>query len=83
MKTPFQKWNLLLTDDIIEEIVNCTNIYLQNIRAKFSRIRNVTDTDGEEVKPVFGNLYMTGILKSNCTRVICGLLMQPHQNFLS
>ena len=48
-------------------MVKCTNIYLQSIRANFYRIRDVTDTDVEEVKAVFGILYMAGILKSSHT----------------
>lgn len=70
-KTPFQKWNLLLTEDIIEEIINCTN-YLQSIRRNFSRIRHVTDIDvdeDEEVKPLCDILYMARIFKSNHTNL--------------
>lgn len=53
------------TPSKIENFFNCTNIYLQSISAKFSRIRADIDSDVEEVKAVFGIRCMAEILKSN------------------
>lgn len=68
-RTPFETWNLLITDQIIEEIVRCTNIYLSGIRKSFSRPRDVMDTDAEEIQAIFGILYMAGTLKSRHTNL--------------
>ena len=68
-RSPFESWNLFITEEIIEEIVRCTNVYLSSIRDNFSRSRDAMNTDAGEIKAVFGLLYMAGILKSRHTNL--------------
>ncbi|KAG5865745.1 hypothetical protein JTB14_024140 [Gonioctena quinquepunctata] len=62
-----ETWNMIITDQMIEDIVTFTNIYLQRIRNKYSRRRDVLDTDFDEIRAMFGILYMAGVLESNHT----------------
>ncbi|CAI6376022.1 unnamed protein product [Macrosiphum euphorbiae] len=58
-------WKLFFPDMVIDEIVKCTNIYLTKIRTNFQRERNCLDTTREEIKALFGLLYLAGVLRSN------------------
>lgn len=58
-------WSLFFPDTVIEEIVNCTNIYLAKIRIKYQREKDVLDTNIIEIKALFGLLYLAGYLRSN------------------
>ncbi|KAB0803806.1 hypothetical protein PPYR_00776 [Photinus pyralis] len=66
---PYQTWKLFFTDDILELIVSCTNKYLTAIRPNYSRERDVLDTNVDEVKALFGLLYIAGVLKSRHTNL--------------
>jgi len=58
-------WNLSFTNNIIENIVACTNIFIQvNIRSKFGRERDARFTTVQEMKALFGVLYIIGALKN-------------------
>jgi hypothetical protein len=58
-------WKLFFPDMVIDEIVKCTNIYLTKIRTNFQRERDCLDTTREEIKALFGLLYLAGVLRSN------------------
>ncbi|KAG5870376.1 hypothetical protein JTB14_016143 [Gonioctena quinquepunctata] len=66
-RSVYETWNMIITDQMIEDIVTFTNIYLQSIRNKYSRPRDVLDTDFDEMRAMFGISYMAGVLKSNHT----------------
>lgn len=53
--TPITFWKLFFPDEVIEEIVVCTNIKIRSVRVKDSR-----DTDAIEVR-AFMELYLAGV----------------------
>lgn len=57
-------WELFLTRDMVEHIVNCTNIYIAKIRPKYGRERDCRDTDITEIYALIGLLYMAGVKKA-------------------
>ena len=61
-KTVTDLWKLSFTDDIIGEIVNCTNIYISKLCQNYCHDRDCRDTTFEEICAVVGFLYML-----NCT----------------
>lgn len=64
VETPFEAWNCFITDEILDLIVNYTNIYIDGIKQKYSRARDVRCTNKTEIKALFGLLYYAGVLKS-------------------
>lgn len=54
-------WNLFFTNNIIGNKVACTNIF---IRSKFDRERDARFTTVQEMKALFGVLYIIGALKN-------------------
>jgi len=65
VKTPYESWSLFFPDTVIMEIVKCTNINISRIRPNYNRPRAALDTNIEEMKAVFGLLYMAGVMKSS------------------
>lgn len=63
-KTPIEVWSLFFTEDMIEEITNCTNVWLDKNKRHFSRIRDCKNTTPEEIKCVIGLLYLAGTYKA-------------------
>lgn len=58
-------WHLFFSTEMIENIVSCTNIYIDvNIRSKFGRERDARYTTLQEMKALFGVLYIIGALKN-------------------
>lgn len=51
-------WMLFFPDMVI-------NIYLTKIRTNFQQERDCLDTTREEIKALFGLLYLAGVLRSN------------------
>ncbi|KAK9738121.1 Transposase IS4 [Popillia japonica] len=50
---------------MIQEIVDCTNKYIQSIQAQFSRSRDAKITDIIEIKALIGMLYLAGVYHAN------------------
>ena len=65
-KTALGCWGNLVTNEILEMIVTYTNQYMDTIRHKFCRERDIRDTDVIELKAFIGLLYLAGVYKSNC-----------------
>jgi len=63
-KTIIECWSLFFPDNVIQEIVTCTNIYLTNVRINYGRERDVLDTSVEEMQALFGLLYIDDMMKS-------------------
>ncbi|KAK9702393.1 Transposase IS4 [Popillia japonica] len=61
----YESWNLLITDTMIQEIVECTNKYIQSIQAQFSRSRDAKITDITEIKALIGLLYLAAVYHAN------------------
>lgn len=68
-RSVYETWNMLITDRMIEDIVMYTNIYIQNIRNNYSRSRDALDTNVDEIRALFGLLYMAGVLKASHTNL--------------
>lgn len=59
-------WQFYFPNDMIEEIVRCTNQQLTVIRQAYTHgQRYVTDTDVLEIKAFFAVLYLAGVKKGN------------------
>jgi len=68
-KSAVDAWMLFFTNNMMDEIVRCTNIYIEKVRRKYSRERDAKDTDKAELKALFGLLYLAGTLRSSHTNV--------------
>lgn len=64
-KTVMDTWCLFFPDDVINYIVACTNIYIEGLQEKYARQRDCKKTDFQEVRALFGLLYMAGLKKAN------------------
>ncbi|KAJ4426647.1 hypothetical protein ANN_26445 [Periplaneta americana] len=63
-KLPLETWSCLIDDNIIDDIVKYTNIYIRSIQNNFVRERDASITDQTEIKALFGLLYFAGALRS-------------------
>ncbi|KAJ4437242.1 hypothetical protein ANN_17377 [Periplaneta americana] len=63
-KLPLETWSCLIDDNIIDDIVKYTNIYIRSIQNNFVRERHALITDQTEIKALFGLLYFAGALRS-------------------
>lgn len=63
-KTYMDSWNLIFPNEIINIIVECTNLQLDIMRNKYQRERDCLPTDFEEVNAFLGILYMAGVKKA-------------------
>lgn len=55
-------WSFYFTEDLIDEIVRCTNQQLTIMSQAYSRgVRDVPKADNIEIKAFFGVLYMAGV----------------------
>ncbi|XP_057652381.1 piggyBac transposable element-derived protein 4-like [Diorhabda carinulata] len=50
-------------DDMLNMIVDSTNLYIESIKAKFNRERNCRPTDLIEIRALFGLLYLAGVFR--------------------
>lgn len=64
-KNAVECWANLFTDEILEIIVKFTNQYIDTIKHKFARERDITHTDLIELRAFIGLLYLAGVYKSN------------------
>src|SRR5215475_3227444 len=67
--TELEAYLKIMDIDIIDEIVKCTNKYMQGIRHKFARERRCTETSISEVMALLGLLYLIGTRKGHHTNV--------------
>lgn len=64
-KSPLDIWLCLFDDEMLNKIVDCTNIKINSISQKFSRDRDVRSTNIVEIKALIGLLYLAGVRKAN------------------
>lgn len=63
---PINYWTLLITDEMINEIVKCTNEKITDLSHAYEKTASfVNYTDEVDMKAFFGLLYLTSIFKSN------------------
>jgi hypothetical protein len=55
--------------DIIDEIVKCTNKYMQGIRHNFARECRCTENSRSEIMSLLGLLYLIGTMKRHHANV--------------
>lgn len=61
-----ESWSFYFPEDLIDEIVRCTNQHLEIMSRAYSRgVRDIPQTDNLEMKAFFGVLYMAGVKKGN------------------
>lgn len=60
--TPLECWDMFFTTDMVDIIVECTNMQLNRFRTNYkgNEYRNTTHI---EIRALFGILYMAGIFK--------------------
>lgn len=64
-KTVLECWSNFFTENIFNTIVHCTNLYIEKVQEKFSRLRDAKTTNIVEIKACIGLLYILGTSKSN------------------
>lgn len=60
-KDPLSCFELFFTQDILEILVRCTNIYVDKIKDNFQRNRDAKPTDIVEMRAFLGLLYIMGV----------------------
>ena len=63
-KSPITCWGNFLSDDMLKDIVTCTNKYIEAKQINYKRQRNARLTSEKEIKVVIGLLYFVGVFKS-------------------
>ncbi|KAJ8948866.1 hypothetical protein NQ318_013520 [Aromia moschata] len=63
--TPIGIWECFFDNEILNNIVNFTNIEIQKETEKFSRNRDIYPTNLDEVRALIGLLYLAGVRKAN------------------
>ena len=62
--TPTEAWKTFFTEEILQLIVEYTNLEFQYIRGNYSRERNANPTNIVELKALIGLLFLAGLLRS-------------------
>ncbi|KAG5866932.1 hypothetical protein JTB14_019779 [Gonioctena quinquepunctata] len=65
LKQPIEIWKYFITEEMISEIVTCTNLFIEKSKDNFSRERDARKTDAIEICALLGLIYMAGLTKSN------------------
>ena len=63
-KIPKESWNHFIDENVIDLIVECTNKYIEDRTAFYSRQRDAKKTLKEEIYALIGLLYLAGIYRS-------------------
>nr|CAH7737709.1 unnamed protein product [Callosobruchus chinensis] len=69
-KTILQCFSTFIDDTMIDIIVICTNIKIEEIKRNFQRERDARETDSCEIKAFIGILYMAGTMKSGRQNIL-------------
>ncbi|GBM62436.1 hypothetical protein AVEN_180847-1 [Araneus ventricosus] len=65
VSTPLESWKLLMSVEMVKDLVSCTNIYIASISYRFSRERDAKSTTEAEMKVFIGPLYICVVHKSS------------------
>ena len=63
--TPIEAWETFFTEEMLQLIVEYTNLEIQRIRGNYSRERNANLTNIVELKALIGLLFLAGLLRSS------------------
>lgn len=68
---PLESFLTFITTEMIDSIVTCTNIYLENKRSNinYQRDRDCKSTTSTEIRALFGALYIIAVKKGNRVNV--------------
>nr|CAH7723265.1 unnamed protein product [Callosobruchus chinensis] len=69
-KTILQCFSTFIDDTMIDIIVICTNIKIEEIKRNFQRERDARETDSCEIKAFIRILYMAGTMKSGRQNIL-------------
>lgn len=61
--TPIKTLQLFFTDNLLEEIVVCTNKYIQALSQTYNRARDAMEVTLAELKAALGLLFLGGVMK--------------------
>jgi hypothetical protein len=65
-KNVFEMWNLFFDNQILNEVVRCTNVFIvKRLHRNYDRPRDAKTIDLIEIKTLFDILYMCAVSKSN------------------
>lgn len=62
---PTSSWKIFFDEDMIEKIVERTNMYIEKATVNFARERDCKKTDSREIYAVIGLLYLGGLFKTS------------------
>ncbi|CAG4967188.1 unnamed protein product [Parnassius apollo] len=65
VSNPFESWLLLLGVDMLQHIVECTNIKIASMQTNYERQRDCEETNIIELKALIGIMYLIGIHESS------------------
>lgn len=68
--SPLKALELFFPNAMLEEIVQCTNMYIESIRANYARSRDAADITLVELKAVLGLLFLGGVMKMSHTDLL-------------
>uniref|UniRef100_A0A1B6DAX7 PiggyBac transposable element-derived protein domain-containing protein n=1 Tax=Clastoptera arizonana TaxID=38151 RepID=A0A1B6DAX7_9HEMI len=65
LETPLSAWMLFFTDEILNDVLICTNQRIDKVRHTFARERDAKSMMRMELEALIGILYMAGVLHSS------------------
>ncbi|XP_050295855.1 uncharacterized protein LOC126735788 [Anthonomus grandis grandis] len=68
-QTLFKTWQLFFDDDIVMDLVNSTNIYIESISQRFKNKSDVRPADVIEMRALIGLLYLPGVYHGERTLI--------------
>lgn len=68
--TELSAFEKLFTNEIIENIVECTNLQIAKMRLNYERPRRAKDTTKQEIMALLGLLFLAGTKKQNHTHFL-------------
>lgn len=66
---PSESWLLFLDVDMLQHVVDCTNIKITSMQTNYERERDCEQTNLIELKALIGVMYLIGIHKSSHTSI--------------
>ena len=63
-KSRITYWENFLSNDMLKDIVTCTNKYIEAKQINYKRQRNAKSTSEKEIKVATGLLYFASVFKS-------------------
>ncbi|CAH1973367.1 unnamed protein product [Acanthoscelides obtectus] len=60
-----ESFYIFISNEMIDNIVTCTNLYIENKKQNFARDRDCKITSSTEIQALFGALYIIAVKKGN------------------